>query len=348
MFFLTLVLTVAYIVKRFNDYILVHVCGGTLESLHASARGIALDGYLSSLVLTFVMSLVPTVLLLIFRSFFSLKSSAFAQAKLQNWYFLFLIIFVILVTAIQNDVSHFARGVLQTPSLVFARLAICLPSTTHFYLNFVCIQYVDHIKNLLRPVNLFYFCYSRFVQGFAEDEAKKWSEPEDQDYHGIGSRCARFSLIMVLAITLCTISPLIGLLVIIYFILCRAVYGFLIVFSETQKPDLGGVFWVALLRDVSLGSLIFITLMIGVLYERAATGWPALLAAGSFIPWTAGHLRRESLNWSSLSVARISMSEEHENMKEALGSASTADQAPGDASCPAYRQVELMPQEESY
>jgi len=340
-FFLTLVVTVVVIAKEFNDYIWVRVWGVTWKSQHPNDEG----AFLGSLVLTFVMSLVPSLLLMIFGSFFSLKSSAFAQAELQNWYFVFLVIFVILVTAIQNDVAQFAQAVLQTPTLVIARLAICLPATTHFYLNFVCIQYVDHIKNLLRPANLLKFCYFRFVEGFAEDEAKKLCEPEDQTYNGIGSRCARFSLIMVMTITFCTVSPLMCPLAIIYFILCRAVYGFLIVFSETQKPDLGGVFWVALLRHVSLGLLIFITLMIGVLYERAATSWPALLAAASFIPWTVGHFRRESLHWLSLSVARISMSEEHEHMKEVLGRTSTAAPEEG-RSC--YRQVELLPPDESF
>jgi len=53
------------------------------------------------------LSFLPTVLILVFHFFFSLKADAYAQHKLQIWYFWFQVFFVILVTAIGTSLLDF-------------------------------------------------------------------------------------------------------------------------------------------------------------------------------------------------------------------------------------------------
>merc|ERR1719329_1149503 len=67
------------------------------------------------------------------------------------------------------------------------------------------------------------------------------AEPEDQDYYGMGSRSARFTIMLVIAIVFCTLSPLMTVLALINSGLCRLFYGYLFNYAETVKSDLGGV-----------------------------------------------------------------------------------------------------------
>merc|ERR1719235_917522 len=135
--------------------------------------------------------------------------------------------------------------------------------------------------NLTRYVILFKFL--SFRKFYDEEEAREMSEPEDQDYYGIGSRSARFTINMVIALVYGTLSPPIGILALINFLVCRLVYGYLIPFAETKKADTGGAFFVAQLKHLFVGLGIYSVMMTGVLYGRAATSGPAWIAGPSII-----------------------------------------------------------------
>merc|ERR1719198_2821052 len=104
---------------------------------------------------------------------------------------------------------------------------------------------------------------------YEEEEARAMSEPEDQDYYGIGSRSARFTINMVLGIVFGTLSPPINLLAWINFAVCRVVYGYLIPFAEQKKPDIGGAFYVDSLKHIFVALIIYVIVMGGVLSGRA-------------------------------------------------------------------------------
>lgn len=63
-----------------------------------------------------------------------------------------------------------------------------------------------------------------FRKIFDEETARSMSEPEDQDFYGIGSRSTRWTTNLVITIVFSSISPLISLLGLINFFICRAWY----------------------------------------------------------------------------------------------------------------------------
>merc|ERR1719188_1040262 len=138
-----------------------------------------------------------------------------------------------------------------------------MPSSTHFYMNFMMLQWVTHAMNLTRYVNL--FKYLALVPIVGQTKAKEMSEPEDQDYYGIGSRSARWSLNLLIGLVFSSLSPLICLFTLVNFALCRLVYGYLIVYAEERKPDLGGVFFMQQLNHLMKGLVIYAALMVGVI-----------------------------------------------------------------------------------
>lgn len=239
------------------------------------------DSFAPSLSLMLFLAFLPTVFLLIFRTFFTLKADVFAQHKLQIWYFFFMFFFVILVTAIGKSLVATFTKVARRPALALDLMADNMPHATHFYMDFMMLQWGEQAVNVLRHMNLLKFLVFRCFHD--EDKAKELSEPEDQDYYGLGARSARFTINMLIGIIFSTLSPLIAILALVLFHLCRLFYGYLVVFAEIRKPDLGGVFFVTQLRHLLIGTGVYNLLMIGVLHGRAQTVFPAVLATPSLI-----------------------------------------------------------------
>merc|ERR1719198_1785306 len=113
--------------------------------------------------------------------------------------------------------------------------------------------------NLTRYIQLTKFLGFRKL--YTEKEAREMSEPEDQDYYGMGSRSARFTINMSIAIVYGTLSPPVMMLTLINFCICRLVYGYLIPFAESKKPDTGGAFYVSQLKHLFVALGIYAVMM---------------------------------------------------------------------------------------
>lgn len=256
-------------------------------------------GFAPTLGLQFMVAFLPTFLLLIFGFFFTLKAEAFAQHKLQKWYFWFQMFFVVLTTAIGQDFVGFLSDIAKDPFGIFGLLADKLPSATHFYMNFLTLQWFTHAMVLTRYIVLAKF--KAFSAIYDEAEAKKLAEPEDQDYYGIGSRSARWSINLTISIVYGTLSPPVMILGLMTFALNRILYGYIIPFAETRKADLGGVFWVTMLQHTFTSNVLYCILMTGVLTRRAATWGPVAIAASSIV-YVLWSMRRfnSKFSWESL------------------------------------------------
>jgi len=228
-----------------------------------------------------MVAFLPTFLILIFKVFFTLKAAAFAQHELQIYYFWFQAVFVIMAAAVGQNINGFMDTLVENPLGIFSVLADTMPYATHFYMNFMALQWSAHAMVLMRYVVLSKFL--AFKRIFTEEQAKDMAEPEDQDYYGLGSRSARWCITFCIAIVFGTMSPPVSLLGLITFAWLRLIYGYLLVFAETRKPDLGGYFWVSQLRHIFVGLYIYLSVMVGVFMRRGSTYWPMVISASAFV-----------------------------------------------------------------
>mmetsp|Transcript_126570 Transcript_126570/g.253047 ORF Transcript_126570/g.253047 Transcript_126570/m.253047 type:complete len:824 (+) Transcript_126570:45-2516(+) len=257
-----------------------------------------------SLSLTIFMSFLPTVMIKTFDAFFILKSKTWCQLKLQDWYFWFQVFFVILVTAIGTNFFEFVKVVASKPTSLFILLARQMPEASHFYMDYLILQCTLQVWSLIRSAQIGKFLAARAV--FEEEEARVLSEPEDQDYFGIGSRSARATIMLLIGIIFSTLSPLVSVLSMAFFFVSRIVYGYLIVFAETKKPDLGGAFFVLQLQHVQVGLGIFCILMTGVLTVMSPSVIPPAIAAPSlFYTLLSAKSFREEYLWEKLPFKEI-------------------------------------------
>jgi hypothetical protein len=266
-------------------------------------------GVAPTLGLQFMVAFLPTFLITIFKSCFTLKADVWAQKMLQDWYFGFQVVFVLLVTAIGGSVVEFTTALLTSPFDVFDILAATMPAATHFYMNFMMMQWSTHATNMVRMVNLFKFNAAKKL--YSEEEAVGLCEPEDQDYYGMGSRSARFTINMAVAIIYGTLSPPIIVLTFVNFALCRLFYGWLLVFSETKKADTGGEFWVSQLGHLFDANIIYCVVMIGVMMGRAENSYPAFCVMPTivYVMWSKRRFAT-AFSWEKLPYAQLSSAEE--------------------------------------
>mmetsp|Transcript_67079 Transcript_67079/g.127736 ORF Transcript_67079/g.127736 Transcript_67079/m.127736 type:complete len:821 (-) Transcript_67079:44-2506(-) len=262
------------------------------------------SGLLASASLTLVMSFLPSLFVLIFTTFFQLKAGQWVQAKLQQWYFWFQVLFILLIPAVGASLLDTIFTIIDHPMSIVIMLAYRLPTCTHFYMNFIVMQWFTHGLNLTRYMNLIKF--KTFSAVFSAERAKELSEPEDQDYYGIGSRSARFTINLCIGIVFGTMSPPINLWTFINFAICRLIYGYLIPFAETRKPDLGGVIWVHQLKHVFAGNMIYCLVMAGVLFGRTSSKGPGIIALTSllYVTWSYNRFCTR-FSWERLTIEEV-------------------------------------------
>jgi len=217
---------------------------------------------------------------------------------------MFQVFFVILVTAIGTNFIAFVEAVAKNPPSLYIKLARQMPEASHFYMDYLVLQTTLKVWGLIRSAPLGKYIAATAI--FDEEQARQLAEPEDQDYFGIGSRSARTTIILLIGIIFSTLSPLIGVLSLACFFVARLVYGYLIVFAETRKPDLGGAFFVLQLQHLQVGLGIYCVLMIGVLGAKSDTIFaPAIATPSVFYTLVSAKRFREEYLWEKLPFKEI-------------------------------------------
>ncbi|CAJ1438579.1 unnamed protein product [Effrenium voratum] len=261
--------------------------------------------YAPTLGLMIFLAFAPTVLINIFSVLFHFKSQVWVQLQLQTWYWFFLVFFVILVTVIGQGFTQFVSKLADDPLSFPLLLADKMPASTHYYLNFLGLQWVTHAMNLTRYIQCMKFVGLSKI--WNDDDARALAEPEDQDYYGMGSRSARFTTNMMVAIIFGTISPLMSFLAWVNFFLCRVFYGYLMIWAESKKQDSGGYFFVAQLHHVFVGLLTYALLMTGMMLRRAPDYVPAGMSIlGLVYAVVAYNSFRNDFEWEVLPWEEIS------------------------------------------
>jgi len=262
------------------------------------------DSLVAPYALTIVMGFIPTFLSLAISSTYQ-KSQGWVQVKINNWYFWFQIIFILFITGLGGNFEKVIDAVLQNPSQLFTRIANAIIASTHFYLKYLPTQWTSLGMVMTRYIQVSKFkAFSGVKQ--TEQEAKDCSEPEDQDWYGVGCRFSRVTMQLTLVIVLCTLSPLISLLGAITFILTRIVYSFLFIYAETEKEDLGGWCWYHSLKHCQIAIFIYVILMSIVLLERSDSVVPAAVAWSALLPCIYAFQRFErAFNWQHLPFAAL-------------------------------------------
>jgi len=287
--------------------IVVFVCNvaeminmGPLQSIWASEA--------PSLGLTLMVDFLPTILMIIFKSCMSMYDESVVQSRIAVWYWWMNVLYVVMITALGTNFMSFVETLAKDPLSIFSLLADTMPSCTHYYMNYVAMQSYVHAMVLIRYSPLAKFRMQQ-ARGYDEQEAKDLVEPEAQDYYGIGSRCARWSTLVCIGVVYGTLSPPVSLLSFLLFAWLRLVYGYLMVFAESKKEDLGGIFFCQALNNTWTTLHIYLILMLGVFIQRASSWGPVLIVAIAWGFVTHSQKKFYEYKWEKIPYPDISASE---------------------------------------
>jgi len=267
-----------------------------------------LTGVFATIALKVFLAFLPSAMYVIIRTVMGVKSGTEVQIKMQKWYGLFLVTFVLLVTSLSRGVTLTLVSVAQKPGRIFRILADFLPSASHFYFNYTVLGWIVPFMELVRNANFWKFHLCKYFLSMSEKEAKEYSEPEDPASYGFGARMASSLLISAITFAFCSCSPLILAFSFISLSLSHASYTYLVVYAESKKPDTGGVLWVHGISYLFLVILMYILLMTGVLQMLSSSGkWlgPPVVALASTVALYAGKHRVDSLAFDVLPLEEV-------------------------------------------
>mmetsp|Transcript_46100 Transcript_46100/g.107829 ORF Transcript_46100/g.107829 Transcript_46100/m.107829 type:complete len:830 (+) Transcript_46100:108-2597(+) len=267
-----------------------------------------LTGVFATIALKVFLAFLPTAMYIIIRTVMSVKSHTEVQIKMQKWYGLFLVTFVLLVTTLSRGVTLTMVSIAQKPGRIFRILADFLPSASHFYFNYTVLGWIVPFTELVRNANFWKFHTFKLFFSMSEKEAKEYSEPEDPASYGFGARMASSLLISAITFAFCSCSPLILVFSFISLSLSQASYTYLVVHAESKKPDTGGVLWIHSINHLFMVITMYILLMTGVLQMLSSSGkWagPPLVALASSVALYAAKHRVDSLAFDVLPLEEV-------------------------------------------
>lgn len=205
--------------------------------------------------------------------------------------------------------SEFLTVLFSHPLRVLSLLGNTAPAAEHFYMNYLVLQWVVDAMVLTRSTQLGKWIIFRNM--YDDETARQMSEPEDQDFHGIGSRSCRLTINLCIGVIYGAMSPPCAVLCFIEFLVARLVYGYLLPFAETRKLDSGGHFWVASLRHLLLGNVIYIIIITVVFMVKAASSGPAIISSSSifYLCWSI-HRFEMTFPWQNLPLNDVMVASE--------------------------------------
>lgn len=289
-----------------------------ISETHPSLQ-VLIEGFLATATLKLFLSFLPNMLMFVIRRFFYLKAGTLAQLRLQRWYYSFLLLFVLLVSIVGRSALLTATEIARNPGSVIDRLSASLPSASHFYLSYVVLGWFTVSFETIRFFNLVSYSYLRVGHRLEPSAAKGYSEPEDEDAYGVGARMGMGMLMCSITIVFCSCSPLILAFATVYFAIGRMTYGYLLVYAERKKPDLGGPVFVEAMRQVLFVLLVYVLEMTGVLLRHSqkasatsfseapwsAMNGPPIIAASSVVAVYWAWRRLDSYAWDSLPLEEV-------------------------------------------
>jgi calcium permeable stress-gated cation channel len=120
-----------------------------------------------------------------------------AELRTQNWYFMFQVIQVFLVTTLSSGAAAVATRIAQDPGSTPTLLARHLPQASNFYLAYILFQgTASAAKNLLNYSDLFeYLFYDKFVDKTPRDKYSRFTSMKNISWGSVYPKFTNLAVI---------------------------------------------------------------------------------------------------------------------------------------------------------
>ncbi|MCJ1383845.1 hypothetical protein MMC17_006959 [Xylographa soralifera] len=234
------------------------------------------QGLLPSVLLAVLMALLP-IILRYMAKLGGMPSLARIELRTQNFYFIFQVIQVFLVTTLASAASTVVTKIINSPTSTPSLLAASLPAASNLYISYFLVQGLTIASGaLLQIVGLILFkVLGKILDSTPRKMYKRFSSLSGL---GWGTLFPIYTNLLVIAITYSTIAPLmLGFAAIGLWLLYFATrYNLLFVYNA--NIDTKGLVYPRALQQITVGIYLSIVCMIGLFGVSKAAG-PAVLMA---------------------------------------------------------------------
>lgn len=254
-----------------------------------------------------LMNCVPMGLYIIIHHCTVLKAGTQEQARLQEMFFIFQVIFVVFSPIFGRWLVIHAYSFIQDPAALFGKLEESVPQSTNFILNLVVTSWLSVCAFLCRPIVLLRYTLSRAM--FDPHDAAVRNQNEHPAFFGTGVRMSKATIMMTLMIIFCLMCPLICFAVLVYFMIGRNVWRYLLLKAEQKRADTGGAYWVHSLNQ--LWASLFMSIVVNgvILWMRSnkASGhpWPGVVSLLSVVIFFRMYSHFSGLEWETLPLEKV-------------------------------------------
>lgn len=199
-----------------------------------------LKGILPSLVLKIFLALLPPVLAAMAR-FSGAKSVSRVDLSVVANFFVFQVFAVFLYQTIGGSGVSQLQQIIANPSVLVKMLGVSIPQQASFFMSFIAIGAAAAGGALLRIVGLAIFCIKLKLFGTERARYGAW-KPEAQ-VALYGTSLPNHTIVLLLGLTFCCISPLIAPFCLLYFTSALVAQKYSQVYVVTHPYEAQGQLW---------------------------------------------------------------------------------------------------------
>ncbi|PHH67374.1 hypothetical protein CDD81_142 [Ophiocordyceps australis] len=233
-----------------------------------------LQGFVPSIALSLLMSLVP-VMLRVCGAQAGISSVIKVELFVQNVYFAFQVVQVFLITTITSAASAALTDILQNPIKVKDVLATNLPMASNFYLSYILVQcVVSSGTNLLQVFSLIrHTVHAKFTK-LPRARLVAWRRLRSPRWGGVFPVFANMG---VIALSYACIAPLILIFAAGGMAIIRIVWRYNVIFVMDSSSDSKGLFYPRALLHLTIGLYLAEICLIGLFALHLAFGPLAMM-----------------------------------------------------------------------
>ncbi|MCJ1314235.1 hypothetical protein MMC25_007915 [Agyrium rufum] len=270
-----------------------------------------ITGLLPSVALAVLMALLPIILRLMAK-IGGMPSLARVELRTQNFYFSFQVVQVFLVTTLSSAAAASVQKIIDNPASALNILATQLPLASNFYISFFILQGLTLSSGaVLQIVGLILFrVLGKILDKTPRKMYKRWISLSGL---GWGTVFPVFTNMMVIAITYCTIAPLVLGFATIGLYLIYLAYRYNLLFVFNTNIDTKGLVYPRALQQTTTGIYLATFCMIGLFGISKAFG-PLVLMVVFAIFQILYHISMNAAFDPLLAALPVSLNNEEETL----------------------------------
>lgn len=207
-----------------------------------------LQGILPSLVLKIFLAILPMILNMMNR-FTGMPSISQVDFATVSKFFIFQVFAVFIYSFVLGSALSQIDAIVKDPSTIVRLLGVAAPQQATFFMTFIMISALANGFRLLRIVGLVIYFIKDMLAGTEKAKYRLWANQQFM----FGTFVANHTMVALLGLSYCCISPLIAPFCLLYFFLATLSQKYQLIYVLKHPYEAAGKMWGAVFNQLMVG-----------------------------------------------------------------------------------------------